>query len=287
MWSVPTPPDLYVLQEDAFVKANTNRIVSVFTPMQFKPNPAKKTLALIVAGQSNWTNVTPTFYQPNSACIQLSVLDGAFYPITSNMVGCSNSRGPGNISARLGDKLLSVNGGTFDNVVICCTNIGGTAIGSGIINGNFQPSYWGPSGILFDRPVVAYRRFLQNGITPTTPGVTFAFLWGQGEGDNFFGTSQATYAAGLTALINNLKAAGFPGRFFICEQTWNAGTISTAVENAQISVVDNVTIFSGGNLDAFGTAYRYPDDNTHFNDSGAAAAATAAYNAIHLSGTPF
>jgi lysophospholipase L1-like esterase len=59
--------------------------------------------------------------------------------------------------------------------------------------------------------------------------------------------------------------------------------VSTAVQAAQVGIVDNVTIFSGGDLDSFNATYRQAD-NTHPNDTGAAAMATAVYNAMVASG---
>lgn len=279
MYQMAAPPDPYVLNDTLALTANNYRKTTGLTPSLFTPNPAQKTLALIVAGQSNWTNVTPTLYTPNASALQLNVYDGAIYAIADKMLGNSDegsSFGPGNISARVADKLLIANGGTFDKVVVANIAIGGTAV-----------SDWGSSGTLYDRSIVAMRRFAQNGMTPGATGVSFAFLWGQGEQDTGLGTGTSAYQTALSGIISHLQSAGgFTGRFFICKETWSGGTTSSNVQTAQINVIDNVTIFSGGNLDSLNATNRYAD-NTHFNDTGAPAAATLVFNAMHASGAPY
>ncbi len=242
-------------------------------------NPVQKTLVLLVAGQSYWSDITPTTYVPTNGTVisQLNIFDGAFYPISAGVLGTgydpTGGFGLGNIAARLADNLI--NSGNWNQVLLADFAVNNTLVAD-----------WGTGGAFSNRISVAMLRFAAQGITPSTTGVTFGFLWGQGENDKGAGTSQAAYAASLGQVLAQLTAAGFSGRKFICEETWSAGATSATVQAAQTGIVDNVTIFSGGNLDAFNATNRQAD-NIHFNDTGAAAVATAVYNAMHASGAPY
>jgi hypothetical protein len=90
----------------------------------------------------------------------------------------------------------------------------------------------------------------------------------------------------LNAIIAKAQAAGFNGRVFVAQETWNAGVTNANVRAAQAAVVNNTTVFSGGDLDTLNATNRLAD-NIHFNDTGAGAAATLVYNAMHASGSPF
>jgi hypothetical protein len=109
-------------------------------------------------------------------------------------------------------------------------------------------------------------------------------LWGQGESDG--ATSQANYATRLGQVISNAQSAGFSGRIFVTKETWDNGSVFSAVQAAQVGIVNGTTIFSGGDLDQYNASYRYAD-NTHFDDTGAAAVATTVYNAMHATGSPY
>jgi hypothetical protein len=116
--------------------------------------------------------------------------------------------------------------------------------------------------------------------------VTFAAIFGLGESDNTLATSQAHFTAGLNQVMANAQAAGFSGRFFIPTETWKSGAASSTVAAAQAAVRNGTTVFDSGNMDSLTTGNRQPD-NTHLNDTGAGAAATLVYNAMHASGAPF
>lgn len=81
---------------------------------------------------------------------------------------------------------------------------------------------------LKDRPAVAMKRLAARGLTPSTPGLQFAMLFGQGEAEVGLGTSQANYAVLLAVIRANLLAAGFVGRMFINVQTCAAGVVNAA-----------------------------------------------------------
>lgn len=239
-------------------------------------NPALKTLVLITAGQSNWQNVTPTLFTPvNSSVVDgFSVYDGGSRSITTAMCGTqlgSAPQGPGNIAARVAD--LFVTNAIFNRVVVAPVAIGGTTM-----------AQWS-TVTLYNRVCQVISRLASRGMTPATTGVTFAFFFGQGESDP--GTSQSAYNASFVSMFNSLQACGLIGfRSFVAVETWNAGVVNVNVQNAQIAFVNGTTIFSGGNLDTLNATNRNAD-NIHFNDTGAAAAATIVYNAIHASGAPF
>jgi hypothetical protein len=277
-FSAPTTLDPMIISDLAIAgQAPFLGTLATGAPRNITINPAQKTLVLLVAGQSNWTNINPTLYTPtNSAVIsQLNIYDGAFYPITTGVLGSSyyqGTFGPGNASVRVAD--LLVTNGRFDNVILVNFAIGSTSI-----------AQWA-SQQFTNRVNVAMLRLAARGIAPSTTGVTFGLLMGQGETDNSLGTSQSAYASSFSTFATAVFATGFSGRVFLCEETWIYGTVSAGVQAAQIAAVNNTTIFSGGNLDSLNATNRQAD-NTHFNDTGAAAAATIVYNAMHASGSPY
>jgi hypothetical protein len=122
-------------------------------------------------------------------------------------------------------------------------------------------------------------------ITPTTPNVSFALVWGQGEADQV--ATQAAYQAALLRIIAHAQAAGFVGRFFINKETWAVGVVNPAVQAAQWGVADNVTIFRGFDADSLNSTFRQAADNSHFIDSGQAAFAAGVVSAMAASGAPF
>ncbi len=75
-------------------------------------------------------------------------------------------------------------------------------------------------------------------------------------------------------------------RWFPAKETWLAGSVSAAIQNAQVSLVDGLTVFAGPDMDSMNATFRVAD-NTHLNDAGAAQAALLSYNAMHASGAPF
>ncbi len=242
-------------------------------------NPALKTLVLITAGQSNWQDFTPTLFTPtNSSVVDgFNLYDSGSYSITAAMcgtqLGTTAPQGPGNIAARVADTFVT--NANFDRVVVAPVAISGTTVAN-----------WS-TATLYNRVCQVISRLASRGMTPSTTGVTFAFFWGQGESDQSVGTSQVNYTNSWNSMFSSMGSCGLTGfRTFVAEETWNGGAVSTAVQNAQIALVNGTTIFSGGNLDSLNASNRNAD-NIHFNDTGAAAAATIVYNAMHASGAPF
>jgi len=236
-----------------------------------------RNLVLICAGQSNRANTTPTLYIPtNSTKIDaLNIYDGTFWSIKGPLPGTSypaGGIGPGNVCARVADNLI--NGGQWDHIYLVPIAEDGSAVAE-----------WA-TGPFANRIAVAMARLRALGIGPQTDGVTFAIEWGQGETDNHLGTSQSAYMDALRKVISNAEAAGFSGRWFIAIETWFVGKTSPDIQAAQAAIVDNKTIFQSCNCDTIGAEGRN-DRAGHFNDTGAAIAATLIANAMHASGPPF
>lgn len=267
-----SPPDPFILTEmptgPAYRDTNGKTVRSLVI------NPAVKTLVLITAGQSNWESTNPTLYTPANSTVvdNFNIYDGAAYSIAGPLLGTTSSPlGAGNLGARVADLLIT--NGKFDRVILVPIAIGSTSV-----------SDWG-TGNLKDRVGVAMRRLAARGITPATTGVTFSLIWGQGENDTLAGTLQAAYTSSLNSFVSNAQAAGMSGRIFVTLESWNAGSTSSAVRAAQAAVVTG-SVFQGGDMDTLNATNRQAD-NTHLNDTGAAAMATLQYNAMHASGAPF
>lgn len=247
-------------------------------------DPTKKNLGLIIHGQSQTVNITPSTYVPvNSARIhQLNLFDGGLYEINGAMLGCTfneqpTSYGVGNVAAEVVDKLAAY----WDQIFVCVTSVGGSSIAQwGLPGGDSFDS----GGSLFKRGPAAMRRFKALGITPSTPGVTFASLMTIGEADNVAGTTQANFQTRGQGFASSMLDAGV-SRVFFTQESWYQGATSAAVRAAQAALVNGTTIFSAGDLDTLNNSYRF--DTTHFNDAGRAAAATIIANTMHASGTPF
>lgn len=240
-------------------------------------NGAKRNCFLIIAGQSNAQNQFPTPYTPSNGAnvINVNPYDGGFYQAQDSLLGCGNQNltgvNFGNIAGRIADNLI--NGGNWDVVYLMPIAIGGTTA-----------SDWN-TGICSNRFQVAINRYNSRGITPS---MINAIIWMQGETDNTNGTSQSAYAASLGSIITNVQALGFTGRFFVAEETLIGGAVSSAVQSAQLAIVNNgAGIYAGPNLDALTGLTNRQADLTHFNDVGAASAATLWATALHASGAPF
>ena len=238
-------------------------------------DPTKKTLILISAGQSQDANVQSNLYTPtNTANIdQLNPYDGLLYSTAGRLIGSSYS-GYNGINLRLADFLIS--NGIFDRVILAGLNIGASSVWD-----------WA-NGALASRIPAAVKRFAALGILPSTPGVTFALKWAQGEQDAaVLGTSQAAYVASFNAMMANARAAGFSGRTFVRLETYYiGGATSATIRAAQVQVVNGTTIFQGADTDAFDGSYR--SDGLHFlTDVAAGAVASADFWAMHASGAPF
>lgn len=287
-FSAPSAPDPFVLRE-SFVPAvglwMDNRgytDTNAKTLRSAAINTGIKNLVLIVAGQSNMTALAPSAYTVtnSSAVDNFNIYDGGVYsysdpPLGSSWVylalgGSLPTPNPGSIGGRIADKFVTA--GKFSRVIVVPVAIGATSV------------LTHDTGVLADRLPIAIRRLAAAGITPATTNVTFAIVWGQGESDG--GTSTVNYTTRLNNVRDHAVAAGFSGRFFVNKQTWAAGSVDANVQAAQTGVVDNVKFWAGADADSLNAANRQ-SDNTHFNDTGIAALATAMYDAMVASGSPY
>jgi hypothetical protein len=272
-----SPPDPFTL-DDSFTVSQArvfHRETKGLSARSATINTGVKNLVLILAGQSNMTNIVPTLVAPTNASVidQMNIYDGGLYSVDGSLLGCWNEDVPlrGNLCPQVADKLIT--GGQFSRVILIDSAVGGTTA-----------AQWATGGTLADRIPVSMRRLAAKGITPAVTNVTFAIWWGQGENDT--GTSAASYQASLNTIRSTAVAAGFSGRFFVPKQTLLNGVVNATIQGAQTGIVDNTTFWSGGDMDALTGANRQ-GDNTHWSDTGAPNAATAVYNAMHASGAPF
>jgi len=245
-------------------------------------NPAVRNLVAVVAGQSNVCNVMPSAYSPSnaSAIDNFNIYDGATYAAADPLLGADMNpgNGPGNAALRLADNLITA--GLFDRVVLVPVGINASDVAF------WQGSY------AANRIPVALARLAARGIVAGT-NVTIIVIWGQGESDNAAGTAQATYTAGLNAVIATSRAAGFNGTWFVAKQTYISGAASATIQAGQAAVVNHgAGVWAGPDADALvgstcsGVACRQAD-LTHFSNAGAASYATAWQAALHLFGAPF
>jgi hypothetical protein len=239
-------------------------------------DPAVKTLVLITMGQSLMANAhgnaSPIYVPTNSSVVDnFNIYDGAAYAFgRTPALGCGGYGS--NVATRVADMLI--NKGIFDRIIVVPIAVGSTTIAQWTV-GDFAGRF-----------PVAIRRLAANGITPTTTGVTFAAVWGQGESDNRDGTSRVAYAEHLETLIKSVFSSGFSGRFFVNIETYYAGNTSPEIQAAQASAVNGRTVFQGANWDTLGRRYRGPDD-THPGDLGAPVFALFLYKAMRATGPPF
>lgn len=237
-------------------------------------NNGIRNAVLVVAGQSNASNNEGTAYTPaNPTKIDnLNIYDGAIYVASDPLLGTANdnsSLGPGNVATRIADTLITNN--KFDRVIIVSIAFSATAVAD-----------WA-TGLEYDRFRVAVSRMAAKGLTPT------AVIWMQGENDNQLGTTSSAYQASLTTVINNARAAGMSSAvpWFIAKESYINGTTSAQVVSGQTSIVNSGNaVYAGPNLDAFTSASRQAD-NTHFNATGSAQAASAWITSLAAYGAPF
>jgi hypothetical protein len=132
------------------------------------------------------------------------------------------------------------------------------------------------------------RRLAARGITPETTNCTFGMIYQIGANDNGAGTSQADFEANVAQTVARAVDAGFSGRVWIPQYSRLAGSTSATVRAAQAALIDSVTYFDGGDIDAItATASNLQADNTHFSAAGQAAVATQYKTKMSATGAPF
>ncbi|MCS3929595.1 hypothetical protein M2175_004626 [Bradyrhizobium elkanii] len=256
-------PDPFVLNELGQASTGMFKDTNGKTARAPGLNPAVSTLVLISAGQSNRTTLNPTSFTPttNAAVIDnFSVYDGNTYNASGPLLGTQYvpTQGPGNLMTRVGDKLVTA--GKFARVILVPLAIGSTSVID-----------WS-TGNYADRIPCALRRLASRGIAPRA-NVAFAIEVGLGETDGVSGMSSATWQSNFGVWFSNVAAAGFTGKWYVAQETWDGGAVSASVAAGQAAVVNGTTVFAGANADSLNASNRQPD-NTHFNDTGADALAT-------------
>lgn len=276
-YSLPDPGQIFVQRDTGPLAGIMNTIYNDTTAKTIRAlsvNPAQKTLFLISAGQSNATNICPTKYTPaNPTKIDnFNPFTGLNYAATDVLLGVSTTD-TGTFCAnhilRVADNLVT--SAKFDRVVIAPVAVSGTNI-----------IHWSPESDalgLYRTIQSTYLKVLAQGFSVNTAGLFFAVLWNQGESDQRDGTTQLAYTNSFNAMKGAIQSYIPNCKIIVSRETWFVGAVSTAVQNAQAAVVDNVTVFAGGNLDSI-TATGRQADNTHFNDTGAATAASLSASAI-------
>lgn len=246
-------------------------------------NTGIRNLVLIVAGQSNATNVAPSVYTPANplSLDQLNVNDGAIYAAGDPLLGCSlnETLGPGNPFLRLADSFVTA--AQFDRVILVCVAIDATSV-----------AHW-ETGFAANRITVALGRLAAKGIVAGT-NVTIAVLWAQGETDNDLGTGQTAYTNSLNNVIAATRATGFTGPWFVAKQSWNGTAVSAAIQAAEAAVVNHPAgVWAGGDADSLtgnacsGSPCRQSPGLLHWTDAGSASIAASFKSKMALFGAPF
>jgi lysophospholipase L1-like esterase len=238
-------------------------------------NTSQKNLILITAGDSNMASVGPSGFTPTNASVvdNFNIYDGANYAAIDPLLGQTLSPlGNGGIAARVADAVVTR--ATFPRVIVVPCAVGGSTT-----------TMWAAGGVLYSRLNVVMARLAGRGITPSTTNVTFALVYQIGANEH--GIAQATFQANVAQTIAKVKDAGFVGRVFIPQYTRNSGTDAT-IRAAQLALVDNVTYFDGGDIDAItATGANLQGDGVHLTAAGQALAGTAIESKMHASGSPF
>lgn len=225
-------------------------------------NPAEKTLVLIIAGQSLSTGLTTATYNPTntSKLDNFNAPNGLMYDAKNVLLGTTwngSLATSANFNLAIADGVIS--NGKFNRVILVPVAIPGSSLATWTTN------------VIGTDPVGYYRainsailKLASQGVTPSTPGVSFLIKWNQGESDCAAGTSQAAYTASFQKLMALCPCPG--AKWMIARETWINGVTSASIQAAQAALVDNVTVFAGENMDSIGSGGRV--DNTHLNQSG-------------------
>jgi hypothetical protein len=273
--------DPFILSEswrpDAWNNGTGYLNVSSRTMRSNSVDTTKNNLILITAGDSNMASVGPSAYTVTNSTVvdNLNMYDGAIYAATEPLLSSTyfTAFGPGGITARVADAFIP----TFDRVICCPCSVGGSTT-----------TMWAAGGVLYDRIPVVMRRLAARGITPDTTNCTFGMIYQIGANDNGAGTSQAAFEANVAQTVARAVDAGFSGKIWIPQYSRLAGSTSATVRAAQAALIDSITYFDGGDIDAItATASNLQADNTHFSTAGQAAVATQYKTQMSATGAPF
>lgn len=258
-------PDPYILPELP-IYPQGNQAYAGRTPVS-KALIAERTSTYLTLGHSLMSNTVDTVYSVTQAKNQnFNVYNGGLYSTVEPLLGCqTNASDPtsGCFFSRVGDNLIT--GGIVDRVIHAPIAVGGSVVAD-----------WAVGGAVNGRMLPAHRRLADNGLTPT--GIV-VFL-----GANDHTTTEAAATVGYQSIIATLR--GFTAvPIFIIRHSLFGLVSQPNLLAAQAAVLDAGNgVYTGGDLETgFVSSALYWDD-THYNATGAAAAATvvAAALAAHL-----
>lgn len=224
---------------------------------------------LVTFGDSLGCNVATSAFTPvNANVLNYCIYNGATYSAVDPVLGCSNGGGvlgPGNMFTRLADSVQGT--GKFTKTLLVPAGVGGTVV-----------SQWSTDSFL--RIKSTFARLAAAGVT--AKGVLIQL----GANDCSNGTLQAAYTASQAAMIAQIRLY-YAGPIFIATETWFAGAVSAGIVAAQAAAVNHgALIWAGPNTDSLNATNRQAD-NTHWNDTGAAACAALWLTALQAFGPPF
>lgn len=236
---------------------------------------AKKNLILITAGDSNMTSVAPSAYTATNATVidNLNMYDGAIYAASEPLLSACyyTAFGPGGLTLRIADTFVPV----FDRVICCPCAVGGST-----------STMWAAGGILYSRIGVVVKRLAARGITTQTLNCTFVLIYQIGANDH--GITQAQFIANVRQTVAKAKDDGFSGKIFIPQYSRLNNATDATIRAAQTTLIDSVTYFDGGDIDAItATASNLQADNTHLSSAGQAAVAAQYKTKMSATGAPF
>ena len=214
-------------------------------------------------GDSLMSNTVDSLYIAKQARNHnFNVYNGAVYQSVEPLLGCqinSARYSSGCFATRAADSLIANR--IYDRVINAPFAVGGSLFGDyaegGAINGRFK---------------VTHRRLQAVGLTPTS---VYCML---GANDKNAGVGEAPATAALKSIISTIRNLGITCNIFVATHSRFANANSPAIQAAQASMLDNVTVFSGGDMDSISSDGYW--DGTHFNADGATSAAALAVAAI-------
>lgn len=210
--STTTPPDF----------TDTSKKIEVACPEQ-----DSNTAVLFAFGQSNASNYAERLYQNADARI-INFYNGHCYIASDPMLGASGTEG--SVWIPFAQRIL--NAGTYNQIIIMTSGIGGTAV-----------ERWADGGDLHVRYVDRLNE-INHAYTVTH------YLWHQGEANAMNNTTGAQYKDRIENVIDSALASSPNAKFFVSvatrcdDERWYYD-----LENGQRAVVNGVNILSGPDTD--------------------------------------
>jgi hypothetical protein len=232
------------------------------TPVDKTLVGGENTAVFLTFGDSLMSNTVSSLYSVTQAKNQnFNVYNGGLYSTVEPLLGCQINAAQyasGCFFSRVGDSLIAA--GTYARVIHAPMAVGGSLIAD-----------YATGGAVNGRIAASYRRLVANGLPPTA---VFIML-----GANDRGTDAAVLSAAFATIISTVRALTSVNIFVARHSLFGLAT-SSFVQTAQASVLSSGNnVYTGGDMDSLTGSGNYWD-NTHFNSTGAAAAAALAVTAI-------